>query len=240
MNTATSAPVLCKRCRVGDYVMGEDSEGDHAVGRISKVSGDLVTVIDRLGSGHEFLRYQTYKSTKAAYDAFAPAGNPEDDSFPPVEVMPGNGLDTTSGLTEGTSLASENPSPADATPDSAPATKATGPIRLHPNFARYVKHSDKTATGRPCLDIDDRVATALRGLNIDDCYRQTSRYLVALGVAPTDKRPVTMSGLRAKYGHLNPGMQRMNLGNVLRGVLRSLGVDLPEVAFGEDPENPDE
>lgn len=291
MNTATSDLVPCKRCRIGDYVMGEDSEGENIVGRISKVSGDLITVTTRQGSEHEFLRYQTYRATKEAYMSFNPATNSSEDPIPSVETMYWDGLGATSDFTEDTSLESEDTNPADSPSSPAPATKCTlppadgscplcgaeaaqqtpnghntsspvsnfcnscgrawslktgrevkvlGPVRLHPDLTHYVKHTVKTVTGRSCLDIDDQVAFALRGLNVDDCYRQTSRYLIAMGVTPTAKRPTTMSGLRAKYGHLNPGMQRMNLGNILRGALRSLGTDLPEVEVGEDLENPDE
>ena len=112
-------------------------------------------------------------------------------------------------------------------------------IHLEPDLSRYVKHDETTASGRKVLDINDSVADALRGLNLEDCFRQTARYLAALGVAATPKRPVTMSGLMTKYGHLNPGMQRMCLGNLLRGAIRPLACDLPEVAFGEDPDAPD-
>lgn len=307
-------PVLCKRCRIGDYVCGDDTEGDHVVGRIVKVSGDLLTVATRLGFTHELLKYEAYKSTKASYDAHTA---PEEEAFPPVEVidisaktdglapidldfdpdfdapqpLEGTGLGATSLPTEDVSLASENPAPAKGLSRSARATKTTPPpadgscplcgadpaaqtpnnrpnqdhtsnfchtcekawslktgrevkvmdsrIHLEPDLTRYVKHDETTASGRKVLDINDSVADALRGLNLDDCFRQTARYLAALGVAATPKRPVTMSGLQAKYGHLNPGMQRMCLGNLLRGVIRPLACDLPEVAFGEDPDAPD-
>lgn len=55
-------------------------------------------------------------------------------------------------------------------------------------------------------DIGDDVATMLRACkNLDEVYAAASEYLVA----PVD-------ALRAKYQHLNPGQQRMNLGNRMR------------------------
>ena len=312
----TTEPVLCKRCRIGDYVCGDDTEGEYVAGRIAKVSGDLLTVTTHLGTTHELLKYEACKSTKASFDAYtSPASDAE--PFPPVEVidirakvdelapadldfdpdfdapqpLEGTGLGATSLATEGIFLASEptapakslsrpaaktkiTPPPADGscplcgadhanqTPNNRPNQEHTssfchtcekawslktgrevkvmdGVIRLHPDLARYVKHDEITASGRKVLDINDSVADALRGLNLEDCFRQTARYLAALGVAAAPKRPVTMSGLMAKYGHLNPGMQRMCLGNLLRGAIRPLACDLPEVAFGEDPDAPD-
>ena len=314
----TTEPVLCKRCRIGDYVCGDDTEGEYVAGRIAKVSGDLLTVTTRLGTNHELLKYETYKSTKATFDSYGvmnPATPAE--PFPPVEVidiqakvdelapadldfdptldapqpLDDGGLGATSLATEDTFLASETTAPAKSLSRPAAKTKATPPpadgscplcgadhsaqtpnnrpnqdhtssfchtcghawslktgrevkvmdnhVRLEPDLTRYVKHDEITASGRKVLDINDPVADALRGLNLEDCFRQTARYLAALGVAATPKRPVTMSGLIAKYGHLNPGMQRMNLGNLLRGAIRPLACDLPEVAFGEDPDAPD-
>lgn len=312
----TTEPVLCKRCRIGDYVCGDDTEGDYVAGRITKVSGDLLVVTTRLGTIHELLKYEAYKSTKAAFDAYTnPA--PISEAFPPVEVidlqaktdelapvdldfdpdfdvpqpLEGTGLGATSLATEDTFLASETATPAKSLSRPAAKTKATPPpadgscplcgadhanqtpnnrpnqdhtsnlcrscekawslktgrevkvmdsrIHLEPDLTRYVRHTEVTASGRKVLDINDSVADALRGLNLEDCFRQTARYLAALGVAATPKRPVTMSGLQAKYGHLNPGMQRMSLGNLLRGALRTAAVDLPEVTFGEDPDDPD-
>jgi hypothetical protein len=51
----------------------------------------------------------------------------------------------------------------------------------------------------------DEVAMSLMGLTLDEVYAAASP---VLGVPEPD--------LRAKYGHLNPGMQRMNLGNRMR------------------------
>jgi hypothetical protein len=54
-------------------------------------------------------------------------------------------------------------------------------------------------------DIGDDIAHLLRGKDLDECYTTAARFLRE----PED-------GLRTKYGHLNPGQQRMNLGNKMR------------------------
>lgn len=78
---------------------------------------------------------------------------------------------------------------------------------VKPNLDRYVTSAEvKTASGRKAIDINDEVATALRGVDLADVYRQAS--------AATGQ---TQKALHEKYDHLNPGMQRMNLGNLIRG-----------------------
>jgi hypothetical protein len=65
----------------------------------------------------------------------------------------------------------------------------------------------KTAGGNVSVDSGDELAQELRGATLEAVYQRAAR---ALGV--------TEAALRAKYAHLNPGMQRMNLGNRMRGV----------------------
>lgn len=77
--------------------------------------------------------------------------------------------------------------------------------------ARYVKHPEvKTASGASAIDNGDPVAEKLRGLDLDAVY--------ALVAKASEEDEAT---LRAKYQHLNAGMQRMNLGNKLRGVINA-------------------
>lgn len=78
---------------------------------------------------------------------------------------------------------------------------------VKPDLTRYVTSDEvKTASGRKAIDIDDSVAAELRGMDLDDAYRAAS--------AATGE---TQKALKERYGHLNPGMQRMNLGNRIRG-----------------------
>lgn len=65
----------------------------------------------------------------------------------------------------------------------------------------------KSAGGNSSLDCGDAVAKSLAGLDIDDVYKQASR---VLGKDVTE-------ALRKRYAKLNVGMQRMNLGNRIRG-----------------------
>ena len=75
------------------------------------------------------------------------------------------------------------------------------------DLSRYEVVADvKTASGRKAIDIGDEVAKRLRGADLKDVYREAAH---ATGVP--------MTQLHAKYDHLNPGMQRMNLGNLIRG-----------------------
>ena len=75
----------------------------------------------------------------------------------------------------------------------------------HPDrrLDRYT--AGKTTNGRRTLDIGDATAKRLRGLDLDGTYKAAAK-------APGE----TEKGLHTKYQHLNPGMQRMNLGNRMR------------------------
>lgn len=74
------------------------------------------------------------------------------------------------------------------------------------DLSRYEVADVKTASGRKAIDIGDKVAKTLRGADISDAYR-----------AAADATGETQKALRERYQHLNPGMQRMNLGNLIRG-----------------------
>lgn len=70
----------------------------------------------------------------------------------------------------------------------------------------------KTPAGNISLDNGDAVAKQLRGKDLDDVYGAVAK-----------AADLSVRELKTRYGHLNPGMQRMNLGNVLRGALRASG-----------------
>lgn len=95
------------------------------------------------------------------------------------------------------------------------ARKATGTFHPDPNvrlkrvgdktfdLSDYVKV--KTAAGNTSLSCGDATAKSLQGLELEDVYKKASK---VLGVPVTE--------LKSRYSKLNPGMQRMNLGNRMR------------------------
>jgi len=74
------------------------------------------------------------------------------------------------------------------------------------DLSRYFVSDIKTPTGRRTIDCADDVASRLRGLPIDQVYVEAAEAL-----------ETTVEALSAQYAHLNVGMQRMNLGNRIRG-----------------------
>jgi hypothetical protein len=104
-----------------------------------------------------------------------------------------------------------------AQPAAAAAAAAATPARriarvkdTEFDLSRYVVHDVKTMGGRRTVDCADAVAAALRGSPLDAVYQQAA---VATGES--------VDALRARYGHLNLGMQRMNLGNRIRGAAKA-------------------
>lgn len=76
------------------------------------------------------------------------------------------------------------------------------------NLSRYFVGDTRTESGRRTIDCADETAASLRGMTLAQVYEHVAK---AIG------EPV--KALQAKYEHLNSGMQRMNLGNRLRGFL---------------------
>lgn len=66
----------------------------------------------------------------------------------------------------------------------------------------------KTAGGNPSVHNGDALAVFLRGKSLEQVFELASKHLEGGGA------------LRAKYAHLNPGQQRMNVGNRLRSALK--------------------
>ena len=87
----------------------------------------------------------------------------------------------------------------------------TGPAILKEYAKQYTRDSEhKTSGGNVSVHCGDDVAKKLLGKSLEDCYK-----LAAKTCECTEKE------LRDKYGKLNVGMQRMNLGNRMRGVLNA-------------------
>ena len=80
---------------------------------------------------------------------------------------------------------------------------------VRPNTENYVK--TKTAGGNTSLHNGDVVASTLAALLLDETYAVASKLL-----------GVDVDTLKEKYGKLNLGMQRMNLGNRIRGAIAKL------------------
>lgn len=102
------------------------------------------------------------------------------------------------------------------------------------DFEHYVKGAGVTNSGRPTVDIDDVVAKALRGDDLEVLYPRVAAWLQLMGRETigrgSKKMGVTEENLRQRYSRLNVGMQRMNLGNILRGALNDLGLaELPKI-----------
>ncbi len=114
-------------------------------------------------------------------------------------------------------------------------TKTVAPVApptkmVDPNLTKYTTHKMKTPSGRRAVDIADPAADMLRGVAIEDCYFLVAKHAAKLEVVePEDLRTEEQriddieAALLKKYAKLNLGMQRMNLGNVLRKAMGIYG-----------------
>ena len=201
------------RQRKGDYVQGPDSDtGEWRIGQIiDKVAGGLVIT-------GEFIvpKNRAYKLTREAFEK-AMNNEPEE-----VEMEEINELETIEIEETGETELEEIQG-----------------VRICPDWSRYTRHTGiTTQSGKTVIDINDYVAGILRGLNLDDTYDTVARYIRAINETAVDAKGLetldTVDKLQAKYGHLNPGMQRMNLGNKLRGAMARADIDtLPSIPWVE-------
>ena len=88
----------------------------------------------------------------------------------------------------------------------AKSTAKGGAISIRPDLSGYTIGKSKTASGRKTVDTGDKVANELRSKTLEQVYAAVSKQTGEAAKA-----------LHLRYGHLNPGMQRMILGNRLRG-----------------------
>lgn len=108
-----------------------------------------------------------------------------------------------------------------------------GSVRIRPDHQRYMSHKNTpTQSGRDSYDTSDFVADVLRGMTIKQVQEITYKVLKQCEVETIGrgkvKAAVTRKLIAQRYSHLNLGMQRMCLGNLIRGTYRSLGVDPQE------------
>lgn len=104
-------------------------------------------------------------------------------------------------------------------------------VQLFPDHSHYVRGLAATASGRDSYDIADSTADDLRGLNDREVVEATARALAQMpietGLSVKLGRQFKAAGfawtaegienwLDARYEGRNPGMVRMNCGNVLR------------------------
>lgn len=94
-------------------------------------------------------------------------------------------------------------------PSAARARKANGGKPMNALKAarkQYkVDKSTKTAGGNPTIHCGDATAKALAGKDLNAVYEKAAKV-----------KGVSAGTLKAKYRHLNPGAQRMTLGNIIR------------------------
>lgn len=104
-------------------------------------------------------------------------------------------------------------------------------VRLNPDHSRYIRGLDATASGRDTYDIGDETADELRGLTVSEVTEATSKALaqmpIEIALSTKIARQFKKSGyswneegieewIEARYDGRNPGMVRMNCGNILR------------------------
>lgn len=94
-------------------------------------------------------------------------------------------------------------------------------VKATADLSHYVRGADSTVAGNRTLDCGDSIAAELRGMEIGDVYDAAAK---AMNEADLGEGTIkaTKTALLKRYGKLNLGMQRMNLGNRIRKATRVL------------------
>jgi hypothetical protein len=87
------------------------------------------------------------------------------------------------------------------------------------NRERYAAYDRPDGQGKS-LDAADKVAKQLRPMTLEKIYTEAARQLRRAGREEGTVEEIE-ADLHKRYGKLNPGQQRMNLGNRIRGALRA-------------------
>lgn len=110
-------------------------------------------------------------------------------------------------------------------------------VRIPADRSHYFRGLGETAGGNDTLDIGDESADLLRGLSEKECLEVTAgvlsdnRGLWTKGFAKQAKQAGATTAeeiygmLADKFGARNPGMTRMNCGNLVRGICKKLAID---------------
>jgi DNA-directed RNA polymerase subunit RPC12/RpoP len=112
-------------------------------------------------------------------------------------------------------------------------------VRIPADRSRYVRGLAVTANGNDTLDIGDKTADLLRGLTEKDCITTAAEFMAnnkglwSKGFAKQIKASGaedTKEGLIKffikRYENRNVGMVRMNCGNLIRGIIKKLALEV--------------
>jgi len=89
----------------------------------------------------------------------------------------------------------------------------------------YPRHETKTASGRKAIDNDDTIANILRGRSLEDTFN----LMRDNGI-----------NINPDWSRLNPGLQRMAAGNVIRGFYKNSGYILVDGVMIKAPKANDD
>jgi len=197
-----------KRAVAGGYVQADmTGTGTFEVGRITRFDADKIWFESAMTGEEVWVqRHAAFKATKAEYEqaagqALIEEADEADRQIPHREWL-GHPDNLEGALPEGSDVEPDEEA------EEEEAEEPRSIIKKEYKQACVQTKIQRDGKTRTTQDCGDEIATMLRGKDLDDVYEYAAQ---VLGVALAD--------LYAKYEHLNPGQQRMTLGNRIRGEL---------------------
>lgn len=187
---------LIKRVTIGGYVKADTvGNGSWEIGRITKFDEKFVwftSCVD--GQEIRIARNEAYKATAEEFNGASKTTEPAAVALTAA---------TEQELDE--AFEQEIANAADDLEDPFHNTRS-----IVPESYRRRYHKTRSAAGTTSLHNGDPVAQMLAGKPLDLCYDILAGYI----------DDVTLETKIAKWGHLNPGQQRMQIGNAIRAALK--------------------
>jgi len=242
------------RLRIGDYVKGTDN-GNWVVGRIILRELGAVEIEDINSGIYTLEEEETYKATKAEYEEFELTSDAEENIQDTQESLPNinigisdskrkddtekNTGNTVSGVdilfetlaeelaacTDNITDESINQGIEEVINQEIEEEMHHGEMSSALNKARKYYDTYARPTGKKSMDNGDEIATLLRSAKD---MQETCKIAADILSKATEDIWDAIELLQ-RYSHLNPGHQRMCVGNLVRGKIKKAGVNLAEI-----------
>jgi hypothetical protein len=197
-------------------------------GRLARV-GDAVVTIVSINGGWTTVKSASGENTKVRNRSVGPMSDDEIAALSkPKAATPEVEYVDQRDMRAAAVAKAKAAAPAPATSEEEPA--ALGALTaVNSNYKRNL-HSERvvTATGtKAAMDCNDEVAAELRVMTVEQVYNRVADALTTFKhkrVAKSgtqDAQDDIRAELKRMYSHLNPGMQRMNLGNLMRTAIKA-------------------
>ena len=191
---------LIKRVTIGGYVKADTvGNGSWEIGRVTKFDEKFVwftSCVD--GQEIRISRNEAYKATAEEFNAASKVVEPAAPTAATEQELD-------EAFEQEINAAADDLSDVELDLDEERVSRSIVPESYRRRYSKT-----RSAAGTTSLHNGDPVAQMLAGKPLDECYDILAKYV----------DDVTLDSKMAKWSHLNPGQQRMQIGNAIRAIFK--------------------